>query len=250
MEANRMIRLIAMTLMAVTLAMPAAAIEKPSDKRSAAALAQMLGDLKYPPKLDDVTTFVLKPWPASPTPKLWVGAAIFPDLNPDTSGDTSFGGAFADTPIKLWVGIFGEDGQGLTLLASSFDNPPYEGEVQDDTLALDLIPYRISESEVAFGVRFENYFHRITHYVFSQGLQLYRYHERSLRPIFSASTKSKEYDESEPSWEECDECEQHIVAFSPNRTEGFFDLLLRDKRTHKTERHVWTGEAYEAAPAP
>ena len=205
----------------------------------AAALAALFPD---PPKDLGDGEVAIKPWPNGPAPKLWVAAI-------------SLRGSEAGT---LSVGVFRETDGTLALLARNDDAEAEADEpLWNAAIGLDLIPYRISPGEVAFGVVVANEYASTARLSGSQSLQLYRYRGKALLPIFSTIVSRSNFDKVTA--EECErkkksrDCEDQsteehfVVSFSPHRTGGFFDLLFRPKGGGKVARFTWTGDKYEAA---
>jgi hypothetical protein len=220
-------------------ATPAIATAPWTDPR-AAALAVLLPD---PPSPIDDGEVAIKPWPNGTAPKLWVAAVLLRGSDGGT----------------LSVGVFRNSRDSLVLLARSDDSEPDTDEpLRNAAIGLNLIPYRISPNETAFGVTVENSYASPARSSGSRSLQLYRYRGKKLSPIFSAIVSRKNF--GRVSADECAEkkaaqdcgeqsttAEDFVVSFSPHRTSGFFDLLLRPKRGGKAERYTWTGDKYEKA---
>jgi hypothetical protein len=232
----RAFRLLLVGLMLATLPVVAAAPE--TDKR-AAALAVLLPNPPDPLGDEDVA---IKPWPNGPAPRLWVAAILLRGSDAGT----------------LSVGIFRETNGSLALLARNDDGEAEADEpLWSTAIGLDLIAYRISPGETAFGVIVENSYASTARTSGSRSLQLYRYHDKTLSPIFSAIVSRNNYDrvsaeecEGKTAAQNCGEqnstVEDFVVSFSPHRTDGFFDLLLRPKGGGKAEHYTWMGDKYEA----
>ena len=109
---------------------------------------------------------------------------------------------------------------------------------------LDLIPYRISPGETAFGVRFRNSYNSTARSSSSEALHLYRMKGWKLTLIFAELTLDYNLDKSENEDEEGEERESKwVVLFSKKKTNGFYDLLLRGKQT---TTYRWDGAKYVA----
>ncbi|HEV2546488.1 MAG TPA: hypothetical protein VGU20_04065 [Stellaceae bacterium] len=211
----------------------------PETDPRAAALAVLLPDEPTPLEERQVA---VKPWPHGPEAKLLIAAALLRDQDEG----------------QVAVGVFRETHDTLALLARSDDGEPDADEpLWNAAIGLDLIPYRISPGEVAFGVTVANNYTSTARSSSSQSLQLYRYHGKKLSPIFSTIVSRSNFDrafaddcERKKKSRDCQDqsTEEHfVVSFSPHQTNGFFDLLLRPKGGGKAARYTWTGDKYEQA---
>ena len=127
-----------LVLVALILAATPAVAAAPWTDPRAAALAVLLPDPPTPVEDGEV---VIKPWPNGPAPKLWVAAILLRGSDAGT----------------LSVGVFREMNGTLALLARNGDGEAEADEpLRSAVIGLDLIPYRISPSETAFGVTVEN----------------------------------------------------------------------------------------------
>jgi hypothetical protein len=237
-----LLRLFSAALIACAMTRPAAALDQPQDARAAAALTALLTASSL--SLNDLRDFASKPWVNGPEPNLWVGAAL-------PLGDDE----------NLIVGVFREEGDRLQLLAHNAGGEALAEEpLWNAWVGLDLIAYRISPDEVAFGVVVSNDYTSTARSSGSGSLQLYRYRNEVLSPIFAAITQRTSYEKNEegdcreqqknaPDCDDEETSEELVVVFSPHKTKGFFDLLLRDKnkKSGKSMRYVWTGGQYERA---
>ncbi|HLJ62786.1 MAG TPA: hypothetical protein VKT70_01680 [Stellaceae bacterium] len=206
------------------------------DPRSEAALSSLLAELTNAPSRAEVRDFVLSPWAAAPSPKLWIGAAL-------VAGE-------------LRVGLFQEEEAGLRLIGRSTGVEPLGQAPLDDRmkvhLALDLIPYRIRLNEVAFGVVVESDLtmpgrHRVT-----KTLELYRYQSDVLSPIFAGVIERSHQEQdlaqasNGASAKEQGETRKFNILITHKETEGLFDLLLREEGSGKAVRYAWMGRGYGA----
>ncbi|WP_419687771.1 hypothetical protein ACN22W_26825 [Burkholderia theae] len=222
-----------------------------------AALRTLMG--KNPAPADSVKGLALAPWAHGPSMSgpLWIVAALVQRPNDDVEA-------------ALWTGILTRDEQGFHLLASDrserVDTSPL---LWNASLAMDLVPYRISDRETAFGVRFDNNYTSTAHSDTTEILSLYRYAEGRVTPIFTALTDWSTYDKDEAS--DCvkkkagkgtnssdarqDACDaestteaHYVLSFSPHTTNGYHDLLVRPRgkaASGKSARFTWNNGTYQ-----
>lgn len=107
-------------------------------------------------------------------------------------------------------------------------------------VTLDLIPYRISDKETAFGVRVSNSYSSSARSSGTEGLHLYRWRGDKLTMVFADLMEQSHYDIPQ----DTGSFSQWVVAVSKTKHRGFYDLLVREKKTKKTERWRWNGRAY------
>ncbi|WP_266172014.1 hypothetical protein [Dyella subtropica] len=227
------------------------------DEAQQAALEVLVG--KSPPKADSVKGIALATWTHGPVKAgaLWVVAVLV-----QPSGN--------DSQAQVWAGVLSRDDQGFHLLAGDRSERIELGPILwNPSLTLDLIPYRISDQETAFGVRFSNSYTSTAHSDTQEVLSLYRYADGAVTPIFTALTDSSGYDRDEaaecakgkagqgkpPTDAQQDACdaanmtEQHYaLSFSPHITNGHYDVLVRAKSKAapgKTARFSWNGKSYQ-----
>jgi hypothetical protein len=207
------------TLIVLLLTCGAAAGATPTEELRRAQALEILNDGEDA----DQGTFAVKRWTAG-GPKLWVAAGVF--------GET------------LVAAVLRESGDELELLAQSEGEEPVTAEpLWSADVTLDVIPYRISPSDVAFGVRVRNTYVSTGRSSHSDGLHLYRWSGSALRPIFaelvtdfsSVLLAEHEREETGSEW---------VLIVSERKHKGFFDLLLREKVTKKTRTFRWDGERY------
>ncbi|NIE55441.1 hypothetical protein F3J15_02665 [Burkholderia sp. Ap-955] len=171
---------------------------------------------------------------------------------------------------ELWTGVLTRDGQRFRLLASDrserVDTSPMLWSV---FLTMDVIPYRISAQEIAFGVRFNNNYTSTSHSDSTEMLSLYRYADARVTPIFTAVTDWSTYDKDGAA--ECvaekagkgkdsgdarqDACDaenttevHYVLSFSPHMTNGHYDLVVRPKgkaASGKAARFAWNERTYQ-----
>ncbi|WP_156814642.1 hypothetical protein [Burkholderia lata] len=227
-----------------------------SDQQQA-ALRTLMG--KDPAPADSVKGIALSPWAHGPSASgpLWVVSAL---VQRSTDNDDA----------ELWTGVLTRDGQGFRLLASDrserVDTSPMLWSV---FLTMDVIPYRISAQETAFGVRFNNNYTSTAHSDSTEMLSLYRYADARVTPIFTAVTDWSTYDKDGAA--ECvaekagkgkdsggarqDACDaenttevHYVLSFSPHMTNGHYDLLVRPKgkaASGKAVRFAWNERTYQ-----
>ncbi|WP_175997424.1 hypothetical protein [Burkholderia stabilis] len=229
-----------------------------SDKdQQQAALRTLIG--KNPAPADSVKGLALAQWthgPSSAGP-LWVVAALVQRPSDDVDA-------------QLWTGVLNRDGQGFHLLASDrserVDTSPM---LWNASLTMDLVPYRISDQETAFGVRFDNNYTSTSHSDTTEILSLYRYADGRVTPVFTALTDWSTYDKDEagdcvtkkagkgrePSDAQQSACDaenttevHYVLSFSPHTTNGYHDLLVRPRgkaASGKPARFTWKDGTYQ-----
>ncbi|WP_175853489.1 hypothetical protein [Burkholderia anthina] len=252
--------LCAPTALALTLALVANctfAASDTSDKDQQAALLALMD--KTPPPADSVKGSALAQWTHGPSNAgpLWVTAALVQRPNEDVEAE-------------LWTGVLTRDENGFHLLASDrserVDTSPM---LWNASLAMDLVPYRISDQETAFGVRFDNNYTSTAHSDTTEILSLYRYADARVTPVFTALTDWSTYDKDgvrdctekkagkgkDPRDAQQDACDadnttevHYAVSFSPHKTNGHYDLLVRPKgktASGKSARFTWNDRTYQ-----
>lgn len=255
-----MLRTVLLSLCALLVVRSAYAADTVDPQDKAEALTALIG---HAVNTADVTdSVVLARWLRAPIDSgdAWVVAALF--LVPDN-----------DNRGEMWTGVLRRTGHVFHLLARStheklddFGFPPWHPSLQ-----LDLIPYRISAQETAFGVRILDDYSSTGHSDNYEAIRLYRFNGSALTPIFSALTSSSIYDKvgaadceqrlagtgKVPTDEQesgCDSAntggEKYALAFSPNMTLGHYDLLIRTRGTQAksgraVKRAVWNGTTYQ-----
>ena len=250
-----------LTMLALLLAFGAnstfAANDTDDDGRQQAALRALMA--RNPAPADTVKGVALAPWTHGPSSSgpLWVVAALV-QLSDE------------HVDAQLWTGVLTHDDHGFRLLVSNrserVDTSPL---LWNASLTMDVIPYRISDQETAFGVRFNNNYSSTAHSDTTEILSLYRYADAQLVPVFSALTDSSTYDKSgvedcvekkarkgkDPSDAQQAACDaentteaHYVLSFSPHMTNGHYDLLVRPKGTAtagKGARFTWSGLTYQ-----
>ncbi|VWC56135.1 hypothetical protein BCO18175_00321 [Burkholderia contaminans] len=234
-----------------------AASDVTDNDQQQAALRTLMGN--DPAPADSVKGIALSPWAhgASSTGPLWVVSALVQRSTENVDAE-------------LWTGVLTRDGQGFRLLASDrserVDTSPMLWNV---FLTMDVIPYRISAQETAFGVRFNNNYTSTAHSDSIEILSLYRYADARVTPIFTAVTDWSTYDKDaaaecvaektgkggdpgDARQEACDAentTEVHyVLSFSPHMTNGHYDLLVRPKgkaASGKPARFTWNERTYQ-----
>ncbi len=222
-----------------------------------AALRTLMG--KNPAPADSVKGLALAPWAHGPSVSgpLWIVAALVQLPNDDVEAE-------------LWTGILTRDEQGFHLLASDrserVDTSPL---LWNADLKTDLVPYRISDRETAFGVRFDNNYTSTAHSDTTEILSLYRYADDRVMPIFTALTDWSTYDKdgandcvnkkagkgrnpSDAQQSACDaentEEVHYVLSFSPHTTNGYHDLVVRSRgktASGKSARFTWKDGTYQ-----
>ncbi|WP_266156935.1 hypothetical protein [Dyella silvatica] len=244
-------------LLLVTSTCQVTAAEVVGDDRQQAALSALMDG--RPPAVDSVKSIALAPWPHAPADAgaLWVVAALV--QSPGSEGD-----------VQLWTGVLRRDGENFRLLAKDhsehIDSMPL---LWNPGVMLDLIPYRISAQETAFGVRINGSYNSTAHSDAEERVSLYRFAGSSLTPVFTALTYSSSFDKDaiaacaqdkagqghEPSDAQQQACEREIVSeqryvliFSPQATKGYYDVIMRaaagQPAAAKAARSRWNGQSY------
>ncbi len=109
----------------------------------------------------------------------------------------------------------------------------------------DLIPFRISDKETAFGVRVSNSYHSTARSSSSEALHLYRLHDGELTMIFAEILASTNVELAQDDSGKDDRTEsRRVVIVSKTKHDGFYDLVVRDRKTKETTRWRWNGSAY------
>ncbi|WP_157648443.1 hypothetical protein [Burkholderia ubonensis] len=253
------LRTFLLSLCALLIIRPACAADTVDPQNKADALTALIGRANAADVTDSV---VLARWAHAPADSgdVWVVAALLPVPHDDNRRE-------------LWTGVLRRTGHDFHLLARSsheklddFGFPPWHLSLQ-----LDLIPYRISMQETAFGVRILDDYNSTAHSDNYEAINLYRFSGSALTPIFSALTSSSIYDKvgaedcaqklagtaKAPTGDQEAGCdsentsnEEYVLGFSPNMTLGHYDLLIRTRatqaKTGKTvKRAVWDGTSYK-----
>lgn len=172
-----------------------------------------------------------------------------PDQRPEQPDDAALGHWRND----LWVvaavydqtvqaAVLHETKGRFTLVARSAGEEPLSSEpnLYAAGVTLDLIPYRIAPKEVAFGVRVSNSYESSARSSASEALHLYRLHGGTLRQVFVTLTRESNWDKSDQDGAES----QWVVIVSKKAHKGFYDLLVRDKKTKETTMYRWNGSEY------
>lgn len=234
-----------------------AASDVTDNDQQQAALRTLMGN--DPASSDSVKGVALSPWAHGPSASgpLWVVAALVQRSTENVDA-------------ALWTGVLTRDGQGFRLLASDrserVDTSPL---LWNASLNMDVIPYRISAQETAFGVRFNNNYTSTAHSDSIEILSLYRYADARVTPIFTAVTDWSTYDRDAAA--ECaaektgkggdpGDARQHacdaentmevhyVLSFSPHMTNGHYDLVVRPKgksASGKSARFTWNEKTYQ-----
>ena len=162
---------------------------------------------------------------------LWVVAGVY--------------GAYEETTIV--AAVVRKTANGFELVARSEGETPLTAEpAHVFDLELDLIPYRISDRDVAFGVRFENGYNSTARAAFTNALHLYRRDGDRLLPVFEAITFEQNLEKAQTDDEEgIETIVSSVVVVSRRKSKGFYDLILRQKKPKKSTTYRWNGQRYE-----
>ncbi|WP_423383657.1 hypothetical protein [Burkholderia sp. LMG 32019] len=210
----------------------------------------------------DLDNVVLARWSNAPTDSgdVWIIAALLHESN-------------QDGPDQIRAGVLRRDGHVFHLIARSSPEKLHEfaSPSWNPSLQLDLIPYRISPQETAFGVRILDSYNSTSHSDNSGVIDLYRFKGNTLTLIFSALTSWSTYDKvgaadcthhlagvgKEPNDAQQAQCDgentvdqEYVLAFIPNMTLGHYDLSIRTRSTKNApgkgiKRVVWNGTTYK-----
>jgi hypothetical protein len=174
-------------------------------------------------------------------PGTWV--AMIPDVNePDKTGRDS---------ATLRLAVLARNDQRWTAIARAEEVRTADDlECSDPSYTLDLAPYRLNDTEVAFGVRERTKCLSVTRPGASEFLFLYRVVGARLVRVLSLEALIEWTDEDGAGTL----TDRSTVAVSKNKTGGFFDLVVTsrgDSRPKKTvTTYTWTGEAYREVERP
>jgi hypothetical protein len=196
-----------------------------ADDRLDQALALLNGDevpASYTPRL--------KRWPAGGK-DLWVVAAVY---------------GWRDQAL-MHAGVLRETARGFVLVARSDGEEPVSGEpLYSFGLELDLIPYRISPSVTAFGVRIHNSYNSTARASSYDALHLYRLHGKRLVQVFAEVTRETYLEKAQDdSGDDIENITSAVVIVSKKKHKGFFDLVVRDQESRESTTFRWNGERYE-----
>ena len=166
-----------------------------------------------------------KKWEHGPRSDLYVGVVASESLSND---------------LMFWIGIFKQTATGPVLVDARAD--VFEGVDMpwDYSISLDFAPFRLNARETAFGVRYHNYYHSTARSEMSETLYLYRFWDDHLYPIFNVITVEEGSDMDGNH----DFSHHLILIMSTKAHNGFFDLVVKDKKTKKTHVSCWNGSAY------
>lgn len=200
-----------------------------ANDRLAAALNLLDAD-----EAPEAHTARLKQWPAGGK-DLWVVAAVY--------------GRQDDA--RIHAAVLRERNSRFTLVARSDGEEPVSGEpLYSFDLELDLIPYRISPSVTAFGVRFQNSYNSTARASSYDALHLYRLDGKRLVPVFAELTFESYVEKAQDgSADDIVNERTAVVIISRKKHNGFYDLLLREKKSRMATTYRWNGERYEAESA-
>ncbi|HDR9481373.1 TPA: hypothetical protein QDC20_003712 [Burkholderia aenigmatica] len=233
-----------------------AANDVSDEAQQQAALRTLMG--KDPAPSDSVKSVALSPWAHGPSASglLWVVSALVQRSTENVDAE-------------LWTGVLTRDEQGFRLLASDrSERVETSPMLWNASLTMDVIPYRISAQETAFGVRFNNNYTSTSHSDSTEILSLYRYADARVTPIFTATTDWWTYDKDGaetcvtekagkgkgPDDARQDACDaenteevHYVLSFSSRITNGHYDLLVRPKgkaASGKSARFTWNERTY------
>ncbi len=178
----------------------------------------------------DLRVFTMTHWTAAAQPGLMVAAM----------------GSDAD---NFYVAVLKAQGPGWQVVAmANPDNDPAvapaDVSVLED-LRLDVIPYRISKTEIAFGVRAATDFTSTSTYAAGTVLHLFRLHDGQLDDVFAADVASSSCDKTDPN-AACAADQQANVEFASTQHEGYYDIVLKPAkgRGGKVQIFTWQDGAY------
>ena len=156
-----------------------------------------------------------------------------------------------DKEVKLDLGIVTKRDDHWSVLAHGRDDG---GGIGTSSYAFDFAPFRINETELAFGLRESTSYSSTAHSNEDTQLTLYRRKGNQIVPILKLPVSAWSLDK-----EGGDEsASRSVVAVSKHKTNGFFDLVVTTsdttgaaKRKKKTvQTYVWSQGAYKKAGAP
>ncbi len=197
------------------------------DARELAAFNAMAAAGDTGAQVFDLRVFTMTPWTAAAQPGLVVAAM----------------GRDAD---NFDVAVLKPQGAGWQVVAmANPDNDPVVAPADVSVLeglSLDVIPYRISKSEIAFGVRVATDFTSTSTYAASTSLHLFRLHDGQLDDVFAGDVASSSCDKTTPN-DACAPDQHAIVVFAASQHGGYYDVVLKS-HAGKVQRYVWRDGAY------
>ena len=141
----------------------------------------------------------MAPWPTTAEPGLTVAV-------------------MGSDPDNFDVVVLKAQGDGWKVIATTNTNNDPEIDSVDAAvladLAPDLIPYRISKDEVAFGVRAITDFNSMSTAIGNTSLHLFRLHDGQLDEIFAADVDTNECDKTSPN----NDCSKANLFFNSHQS--------------------------------
>jgi hypothetical protein len=191
---------------------------------------------------EDEGTLVLKPW--RQRPGTWI--ALVPEISENRQ---------AESPATLHLALIAREGQRWAAVARTDDARASDTGPGDLSYTLDLAPYRLNETEVAFGVREHADQKSPTDPMLTENLLLYRMVGARLVRIFFETVHMEWNDRDEDGIGNGTATSHSVVAVSKNKTAGFFDLVVTDntdlpKPKTTVTTYAWKGEAYQEVTRP
>jgi hypothetical protein len=120
------------------------------------------------------------------------------------------------------------------------NEPPWSVSVNPD-----LIPFRISDQDIAFGVRVSNSYHSTARASSTEALHLFRLHKGELTMVFAALLDESDSEFAQDGSDDRIVHESHrVVIVSKTKHKGFYDLIVRDRKTKRSETWRWNGSEY------
>lgn len=231
-------RAMAMLLLLLGLTAPAMAVTvypgngEMLDPSALAAFHAMVAAGDPGAQVSNLRVFTMTPWLSAAPPGQVVAAM----------------GSDAD---NFYVAVLKPQGTGWQVVAmANPDNDPVIAPADVSVLeglSLDVIPYRISKTEIAFGVRVGTDFTSTSTYVASTSLHLFRLHDGQLDDILAADVESSSCDKTTTST--CAPNQHAILKFAASQHGGYYDIILKPVKASagKAQVYVWNGNAYEAS---
>lgn len=152
---------------------------------------------------------------------------------------------------NFYVAVLKPQGNGWQVVAmANPDNDPVVAPADVSVLeglSLDVIPYRISKNEIAFGVRVDTDFTSTSTYAASTSLHLFRLHDGQLDDVFAADVASSSCNKTDPN-AACAADQHAIVEFAATQHGGYYDVVLKPAKgsVGKVQVFTWLDGSYVA----
>jgi hypothetical protein len=188
----------------------------------------------------EIKAAVLTPWPGAPSGERLVVAGVVAATDDEYQAD-------------LWVGVLARRGRDLAVVGRSLTRLDLGGALWNVTVSSDFAPYEIRPGERAFGVRVRDEHNSGALSATVEMLALFRLQGPSLSRVFECVVKKEGFRKNEEGTAlPPDENYERIIVVSRRKTEGFFDLLVRDRKTKATiATYAWAqGRYVNAAEKP